>query len=676
MSRQIDILIVDDHALLRKGLAALLAAEADIAVVGEAGDGEEAIAQVQALKPDVVIMDISMPGLSGIDATRQIRADSPDSKVIALSIHSSKRFVDDMLDAGATGYLLKESAPEELVQAIHAVMRGEMYLSSAITATVVSAYVEAMAMEGATQDSGAAAGILLTKLHRPSPPSDLVPRVRLLERLETGRVRPLTLVSAPAGYGKSMLISNWLENADWPSAWLSLDEADSEIRQFLGYLVAAVKSIFADACEHSEGLSNAASLPSAASSRRSWPTNWMRSTQPFLLVLDDYHRIHASSPVNDLLGQLLARPPLPLHLVIVCRRDPALHLVNLRARGQLNELRMQDLRFSREDTRSMLRQHVKQGLSDKAIESLEQELEGWAVGLRLVTLAMSRVKDPERLLRHLSGGFTQAQDYLVHEVLNNQPAALRDWLLKSAILDRFCAPLCDAICAQDNGTASSELVGGRFIELLRESNLFVIPLDSQGEWFRYHHLFQHLLQNQLERHMTPEAIAQLHVRASEWFESKTLIDEALSHALAAGDSGRAAQIVERNRQHVLDTDRWYDLEKWLARLPEALVQQRVGLLMAQVWILFLRFRFEGVPPILEHVESMLGDNTDERALRGEISLMRGYILFFLGEGTSSLQHIEDALERIPVSFGEARAQSEIIFALSSQMVGRKKRRAW
>ncbi|MGB5570779.1 MAG: response regulator transcription factor, partial [Sedimenticolaceae bacterium] len=192
MSSQIGVLLVDDHALLRKGLAVLLNAEADIRVVGEAGDGKEAIARVYALKPDVVIMDISMPGLSGIDATRQIRADSPDSKVIALSIHSSKRFVDDMLDAGAAGYLLKESAPEELVQAIHAVMRGEMYLSSAITTTVVSAYVEGMAEQGATKDSGAAAGILRTKLHRPPPPQDLVPRTRLLERLETGRVRPLT----------------------------------------------------------------------------------------------------------------------------------------------------------------------------------------------------------------------------------------------------------------------------------------------------------------------------------------------------------------------------------------------------------------------------------------------------------------------------------------------------
>ena len=529
-------------------------------------------------------------------------------------------------------------------------MRGEMYLSSAITATVVSAYVEGMALESATQDSGAAAGILRTKLHRPSPPSDLVPRVRLLERLDAGRVRPLTLVSAPAGYGKSMLVSNWLEKADWPSAWLSLDEADSDFRQFLGYFVAAVRSIFADACEQTGNLSNAHSLPSAGAVAATLANELDELAQPIFLVLDDYHRIHASSPVNDLLDQLLARPPFPLHLVIVSRRDPPLNLVKLRAQGQLNELRMQDLRFSQQETQSLLQKHMEQGLSDKAIESLEREVEGWPVGLRMVILALGQFEDPETFLQHISGGVVQAQDYLVHEVIDNQPAALRDWLLKSAILDRLCAPLCDAVCGQGNTDTPAEMVGARFISALQDANLFVTRLDARGEWFRFHHLFQHLLQQQLEKQSTPKAIAQLHVRASEWFEAKGLIDEALSHALAAEDFGRAGQIVERNRQQALDADRWYNLEKWLVRLPEALVQQRVGLLMAQVWILFLRFRFEGVPPILERAEALLGDNKDHGALHGEISLMRAYLIFFRGEGASSLQHIEQALKWVPAAF--------------------------
>ena len=671
MNKQIGVLLVDDHTMLRKGLAALLNAEPDIRVVGEASDGEGAIAQVQALQPDVVIMDISMPGFSGIDATRQICTDSSDSKVIALSIHSGKRFIDDMLNAGAVGYLLKESAPEELVQGIRAVIRGDMYLSSAITETLVSAYIGQMSDESIPDALTLDAGILRTKLHRPPPPQDLVPRTKLLARLDAGRVQPLTLVSTAAGYGKSILISNWLDNTDWPSAWLSLDEADSDFRQFLGYFVAAVKSIFADACEQSAALSNAPSLPSAGVVAVTLVNELDALEQPFILVLDDYHRIHAPSPVNDLLVQLLARPPLPLHLVIICRHDPPLHLFNLRAKGQLNELRMQDLRFSQEETRSLLLQHGKQRLNDNAIASLEREVEGWAVGLRMVILALSRVEDPETLLRHVSGGIVQAQDYLVQEVIDSQPAALRVWLMQSAILDRFCAPLCDAVCRKENTAASSEMDGACFIKTLWDSNLFVVPLDTRGEWFRFHHLFQHLLQHQLAQHMTPKALAQLHLRASDWLEAKGLIDEALGHALAAEDSGRAAQIVERNRQHILDTDRWYDLEKWLARLPNALIQQRVELLMAQVWILFLRFRFEAVLPILDVAESMLGDDTDQGALRGEISLMRGYTQFFLGDGAGSLKHIEEALKRIPVSFSEARAQSEVIFALASQMEGRK-----
>lgn len=246
MNARIKVLLVDGHVMLRKGMAALLGAEPDITVVGEASDGEQAITEVRSLKPDVVVMDISMPGLSGIDATRQILAESPDSKVVVLSLHAARRFVDEMFDAGAAGYLLKESAPEELMQGIRAVVRGEMYLSSAITGTVISAYVEAI-----DEARSAHPDILQTKLHRPSPPQDLVPRTRPLRLLEGGRVKPLTLVAAPAGYGKSVLVSNWLENTDWPSAWLSLDEDDSDLRHFMRYVVAAVKRISAGVCEQS-----------------------------------------------------------------------------------------------------------------------------------------------------------------------------------------------------------------------------------------------------------------------------------------------------------------------------------------------------------------------------------------------------------------------------------------
>jgi len=220
MNDKISVLLVDDHAMLRKGMTLLLGEEADIDVIGEAGDGEQAIAQARALQPDVVVMDINMPGMNGIEATRRIVSEFPDIKIIALSIHSGKRFVDDMLSAGAAGYLLKESVPEELLQGIRAVMRGDMYLSSAVTGTVVGAYVESISDAEADEPPEVDIGILQTKLQRPTAPLDLVTRTRLLERLTARRERPLTLVSAPAGYGKSVLISNWLESSDWPGAWL------------------------------------------------------------------------------------------------------------------------------------------------------------------------------------------------------------------------------------------------------------------------------------------------------------------------------------------------------------------------------------------------------------------------------------------------------------------------
>ncbi len=220
MTDKISVLLVDDHAMLRKGMALLLGGEADMEVIGEAGDGEQAIAQARALQPDVVVMDINMPGVNGIEATRQIIAEFPDIKIIALSIHSGKRFVDDMLSAGAAGYLLKESVPEELLQGIRAVMRGEMYLSSAVTSTVVGSYIEGISAVEEDESPQVDSGILQTKLQRPAAPLNLVTRNRLLERLTARRERPLTLVSAPAGYGKSVLVSNWLESSDWPGAWL------------------------------------------------------------------------------------------------------------------------------------------------------------------------------------------------------------------------------------------------------------------------------------------------------------------------------------------------------------------------------------------------------------------------------------------------------------------------
>jgi LuxR family maltose regulon positive regulatory protein len=663
------VLLVDDHPLMRRGLRALLESEADIAVIGEAGDGQEAIDQVKTLAPDVAIMDISMPNMNGIDATRRILAEAPETRIIALSIHAEKRFVDEMLQAGARAYLLKESVPEELVGAIHSVMRGESFLSTPTLGTVISEYRKPT--DETPEDKAATESILQTKLHRPSPPADLVTRTRVLERLEAGRVRPLTLVSAPAGYGKSTLISSWLETCgDWPSAWFSLDEDDGNLRQFLSYFVAAVQSVFPQACEQTHDLVYAPQLPPLAALVASLSNDLDAIDEPFILVLDDYYRIDAASPVNDLLHQLLAHPPISLHLTIISRRDPPLQLLTLRALDQITEVRMQALCFDRGESRALLENIRGFTVGDDALTSLQHELEGWVVGLRLVSLTLRQIENRDGFLKKLHGGIQQTQEYLTREVISQQSPLMQDWLVKSAILNRFCEPLVQAVCAPETRAGATATDRGKFTEAVVAGNLFVIPLDTGDEWFRYHHQFQQLLQHELKRRMAPDEIAGLHVRASGWFESHGLIEEAIQYAMKAKDGVRAAEIIERHYQVELDKELWHVVARWLAMLPLEVMQQRPRLLLAHAWGLFHHYKMQEIPPLLERVESLRVDESADDDLLGEVNFFRGFILTLIqGDSEGALIQFEAARKRLSRSKYSFR-ELEVLDSVAHQMAGK------
>jgi len=572
------ILLVDDHPVFRQGLRLLLEKEKDLKVVGEAGDGLEAIDRLRDLSPDIVVMDINMPNLDGIEATHQILAESPDTRVVALSVHSGKRFVRDMLQAGAAGYILKESVPEEMIQGIRTVLEGDVYLSAAISGIVVSEYRKLLSKAGPEEDSPPRERIFRTKLHRPPVSADIIPRARLIELLEHGRHRPLTLITAPAGYGKSVLASQWLEICGCPGAWLSLDENDSNLRQFLTYLLEALQGMFPSVELKTGTFLQAVNLPPVKVLAHNLLNDVEEVKEPFILVLDDYHCIREEA-IHNLLTELLRYPSPMLHLTLLTRRDPPLPIGPMRAGGQLTEITMESLRFTVSETKAFLERLFDVSPDENTVSVLEEKLEGWGAGLRLAALSMGREGKSDFIMKDLGEGASFIHEYLMQEVLLQVPPAFASFLIESSMLERFCAPLCSAVHLYE-GQPGGEKTGGQdFIDWLEKTHLFVVPLDEPHYWFRYHHLFQQLLQRQLELHHSPEEIAAFHSRAADWFVENGLIEEAIKHLLDVGDALAAAQIVERNRHAALDNDQWHTLKKWLDRLPHEIKQERPDLLL-------------------------------------------------------------------------------------------------
>ena len=358
--------------------------------------------------------------------------------------------------------------------------------------------------------------LIRTKLHRPPVTDQLVCRRRLHERMDLGLQMPLTVVAAPAGYGKSVLVSHWAEELERPCAWLSLDTGESDLSLFSEYLLAAVKSRFPNACAQSETVVRSPNPIVIQTLGACLLNDLDEIDDDFVLVLDDYHRIERGSAVHDLVSFLLEHPPANLTLVITTRHDPPLPMASMRAKNLVTEIRLDDLRFSNSETGEMLEVTAGMTVSDRAKANLERQLEGWAAGLHLVSLAVRNTDDPDAFLESLHGGLPHTQEYLLQEVLNAQSSEVRDCLLKCSIFDRFCKQVFDAACAADSTPETTGLNGKEFVGLLQQSNLFVIPLDTQGEWFRFHQLFQDILKSQLERHADPATVSVLHGRASGW----------------------------------------------------------------------------------------------------------------------------------------------------------------
>ena len=515
----------------------------------------------------------------------------------------------------------------------------------------------------------AASLLLTTKLHRPHPSAPLVPRPRLLEALTAGLSQRLTLISAPAGYGKTTAVNQWLDSVDCPYAWISLDEHDADLATFLTYFLAAVRSVYPDAARMSELMLRAPTLPSPDRLVDSVLHDLVALSGPLILVLDDYHMIQTID-VHVAMARLVQHLPAHVHLVLTTRADPPLPLERLRGRQQLTELRSADLCFTPEEASRLLRLLLGAAATDEIAALLEESTEGWAAGLQLAAISLRGRSDPVAFARRIAQSSHQlVTDYLLTEVLEGLPEAQRKYLLQTSLLDRFCAPLCDAVL----GEASQALSGDDFLRAVRRSNLFLVSLDEEGNWFRYHQLFRHLLRNRLRQFYTDAEIRDIHARASAWFAVQGLLDEAIVHAVKANDAVQAAALVEDHVHPALDREDWRQVERWLGLLP-ADVLNRPRLLVAQAWLHYIRYQFPAIAALLDAAESAMTSDpasiqADETTLCGEICTLRATVAYNQNDIQSMVQLAEAGTQQLRPEMQYAMGQANYFYICGLQAVG-------
>jgi LuxR family maltose regulon positive regulatory protein len=484
-----------------------------------------------------------------------------------------------------------------------------------------------------------------TKLHRPRLPADLIDRPRLLGELDRAVNVKMSLVWAPPGYGKSTLLGSWMAGGTRPTAWLSLDGHDDTLATFVRGLVAAIQTVLPDLGKDTLALLNQPEPPSPTLLATTLTDELSSLSDPLVLILDNYEEVR-SPAIHDLLAEVLLRLPERPHVVVASRALPPLPLPTLRAEGQLAEIGIDDLRFSVEEARAFLNRSVGERLSERSVAFLSERTEGWPAGLRLASVLLRDRPDHGPVLDALAtGSHEYIRDYLLDEMLAGQPADVRRFLLETAVLDRFCAPLCSAVVGGISSSTSSEMLS----RLVRDG-VMLVGLDERGEWFRYHHLFEELLRRRLQEEVSPADVAALHRRAAAWLAGEGSVIAAVRHLLAAGDEEEAARLVESDVHAALNREDWTRVANEVDALPPGYAQSRPALLLARAWVLHFHGRALAMAPLLEQAESALAGRTladDANArLRGELDTLWSEVRLRQGDLRASLAHAQRGGEHL------------------------------
>jgi LuxR family maltose regulon positive regulatory protein len=482
--------------------------------------------------------------------------------------------------------------------------------------------------------------LLTTKLAVPPVRSSLVERHRLIKQLDMGLGRKMILVTGPAGFGKTTLLSNWLHSCSLPIAWLSLDARDNDLVRFWTYVIAALQKLQAGIAEHVLTMLPSVETRSLETIMTAFINALATLPNDVVLVLDDYHVIDAQ-PIHDAITFLLDYMPSQFHLVLASRSEPPFPLARLRARCHMVELTANDLRFSRDEAEAFFHNVMNLKLSNEDITALALRTEGWIAGLHLVSLALQGRQNVSQFVNDFQGNHRYILDYLSSEVLQRQPQHIQQFLLQTAILDRINGSLCDAVTDQKNSQA--------VIEQLEQANLFLIGLDDRRYWYRYHQLFVEFLYERLYR-TSPEGLQALHHRAAQWHIRHGLTTEAIQHALAASEFSLAAYLVQKMAQTMLMRREVTTLLAWLAALPDTIVQDAPHLSLVYAWALIHANQLDAVEQYLQNAESAIeaGKVLGEiPSMRGEIAAIRARVAAFQGDSSRTIELSQHALALLP-----------------------------